>query len=96
MVDVLLLQKVLQSISLVYANYCIKSRFFNQYFQLKMKRLYLDNMKVTQMIQQFLTTPTLQHLQLLFSVYIMKDGKVVLLFVFSSYKNFLVAQPQKI
>ena len=64
-------------LSLLYVDYYMKSRFCNQYFQLKMKRLYLDNMKVTEMIQQFLTTQTLQHLQLLFSIYIMKDGKVV-------------------
>nr|POF15810.1 glucose-6-phosphate 1-dehydrogenase, cytoplasmic isoform 2 [Quercus suber] len=39
-------------------------RFFNQFFQLKMKRLFLGNMKAMGMIQQFLISQSLQLLQL--------------------------------
>lgn len=51
-------------------------RFYNQYFQLEMKRWFWDSMRDTGMIPLFLISQTPPHLQLWFFVYIMKDGKV--------------------
>lgn len=47
-------------------DYYVNLRFFNRFFRLKMKRLFLDNMKAIGMIQQFLITQTLQLSQLWF------------------------------
>lgn len=64
------------SFLVMYANYSVNFRFFNQYFQSKMKRLFLDNIKGIRMIQLFLTTQTPQLLPPWFYASIMKDGKV--------------------
>lgn len=57
----------------------LKYRFFNQFFQYHRMKLSLGNMRATETILRFQTTPILQLLLLLSCGYTMKDGKVCVL-----------------